>query len=192
MLKNLLIECTELLNRNDLTEEIKRCSTVDEIKEQSIQNDVLRLISFYNFLVSSIFDGYIELTTNELVTSDKSGNIYFSKLMYRPKKILKLESLNKPISYMMYPNIICCNLSNTTLNLTYNYIPPELKDLSDKLCTEDKFLLNTISYGLVSEFLASKSLFCESDFWKNKFLYNLFFLKNKKGKYIKPTFILWK
>lgn len=190
MLKNILLQCAELLNRDDLINEIKTHTSIDEIENQQNQNDILRLISFYNYITKSIFDNYLELTTTENISTDSAGNIYFSKLKYLPIKIIKLEKLSNNVNYIIYPNLLNTSLSNTIINITYRYSPEELKDFKSALCIKDKNIQNTISYGIVSEFLASKNLFSESDFWKNRFIYNLFELKNKKGKYIKPTFLL--
>lgn len=191
MFKNLLMQCADLLNRTDIIQNLKTHTSIDEIEEQSVQNDILRLITFYNYIISSIFDKYLELTTTEKITTDKRGTIYFSMLSKTPTKITKVNNNNNSVIYMTYPNCITTNYINEEILVTYEYLPEELKDFSDTLFTKDRKIINTIIYGIVSEFLASKNLYSESDFWKNKFTYNLFELKNNKNKFIKPTFVLW-
>ncbi len=189
MLKNFLIQCAELLNRNDIIYELKIHSSVNEIKEQSIQNDILRLISFYNYINSSVFDKYLELIKTEIITTNSEGKIYFSMLSKTPIKIIKIDNTYS-LKFMTYPNYIVTNHTNKELKITYQYLPKEATNLSDNLFTDDKNIINTITYGVISEFLASKSLFNESEFWKNRFLYNLFNLKTNKNRFIKASFVL--
>ena len=47
-----------------------------------------------------------------------------------------------------------------------------------------------ICYGIVSEAFACKNLFNESEFWKNKFLFEIFKLKTQKERRVKSTFTL--
>lgn len=190
MLKKLLIHCCELLNRNDISTELKTNNTVADIFDNTIQNDILRLISFYNYTTSLIFNNYIKLINTEVVTTDKFGNIYFDKFIYTPVEIAGLKNKNKQIQYTIYPSHINTTLCNTPLIVSYQYIPKSINKLCDKLFTNDINILNAISYGVVSEFLASKNLFNESDFWKNKFMNKLFELKSNKNRYIKTRFTI--
>lgn len=190
MVKNLLIKCAELLNRSDIIQEIKIHNSIEEIEEQAVQNDVLRLISFYNYITASVFDNYLELVETENIVTDSIGNLYLSKLSKTPTKIVKLKHHNTAIRYIIYPNCLSTNFTNEEITITYNYLPKEVKDFNDKLFTKDIGILNTLSYGVASEFLASKNLFSESDFWKNRFMFNLFDLRQNKNRYIKPSFVL--
>ena len=190
MLKNLLIECSELFNRSDIANELKKHSSASEITDPSLQNDTLRLISFYNYVTSSLFNNYVELIVSEQIKTDEKGNVYFSMLSELPCKLLRVENESKSIKFSIYPNSLKTNLSNTNLKITYRYIPKEARDLNSKLFTSNRSILNVICYGVVSEFLASKNLFDESDFWKNKFLFEAFNLKSKRGRHIKPTFTI--
>ena len=77
--------------------------------------------------------------------------------------------------------------SNKTYFVNYKYLPPEISTLDSELKISDT-LKKILCYGVVSEFLASKNLFNESEFWKTKFLNEIFKVRNKRERRFKSTF----
>ena len=189
MIKQLLKKCAELINRDDILDSLKTTDSVDDISNTTIQNDIIRLISYFNFVVSNIFENYINLTETESLVSDENNRIYFSLFKKKPIKIISVKNpSNTNTHYSLHASFINTNSPNTEFNVTYNFVPSEAKDLNDEF--EIPYNLNTkiICYGIVSEFLASKDQFEKSEFWKNKFLYEIFKLKTKKERRLKSTF----
>ena len=133
---------------------------------------------------------YASLIMNNMQT--KEARLSYLMLPASPleKFIARALYVTMGIVLMIFVASLLAEAAHWLFMPFFKDLPEELKDFSDSLFTKDRKIINTIIYGIVSEFLASKNLYSESDFWKNKFLYNLFFLKNKKSKYIKQTFLL--
>lgn len=191
MLKNLLIQCAELLNRNDLTKTLKSNSSIESITDESIQNDIFRLMSYYNFVSNSVFNTYIDIFKSEILLTDTSGKINLDNFSSTVKSIVFVKNGTAKIKYKLYPSFIQTNAPETKLEVYYSFLPADAKDLNSNLCTTNQSILNAISFEILSEFHASKNHYNESDFWKRKFLSSMFNLKNKKERVIKPTFMIW-
>ena len=188
MIKNILIKCAELTNRDDIVDELKAVSNVDEINNKNIQNDIYRLISYYNFIVSNLFENYFEMKNVEVVLSNENGDIFYDNLIYAPININSVKNGNKDFSYEIHTTKISTSLPNELFEINYNYKPKEACNLTDKLNIPSFLSERIVCYGVVSEFLASKDQFDKSEFWKNKFLYEIFKIKVKKERRFKSTF----
>ena len=189
MIKQLLIKCAELLNRDDIIVSLKDTDSVDNISNTSIQNDTIRLISYYNYVVSNIFENYISLSKTEILTSDENNRIYYSKFENKPVQILSVKNTsNSYCHFSLHTSFIETNASNSEFNIIYNYTPNAVSDLIDEINLPYFLNHKIICYGVVSEFLASKDQFDKSEFWKNKFLYEIFKFKTKKERRLKSTF----
>ena len=75
MLKNILIKCLNLIGREDIILELEKYDSVNEIESADIKNEVIKLINTYNFVVSAIFENYIELCVTEKVMSYSQSKI---------------------------------------------------------------------------------------------------------------------
>ena len=192
MLKNILIKCAEYLNRNDIITALKQHENIDSIEDNSLQIDIIKLISFYNYTVNTIFENYFDLIFTDTATSNDEYKIYYHDFSFKPIKIISLsDNTNNFLSYSVYPNYISVQSSFKTYKITYKYLPEEVKNLTDSINLPSMINKKIICYAMVSEFLASKNLFSESDYWKNKFMYEIFKVKTHKGRHIKSTFCLW-
>lgn len=192
MLKHILIKCSEIINRDDLSKTLKEVNSLSEITNESIQNDITRMISYYNFVVNNIFENYIKLEENETLRSDDNNRIYYSHFSLKPVRIISVKnSSNSNTLFSIHSTFISTNCPNKEFNITYNYTPNDLCDLED-LTEIGPVNTKIIIYGVASEFLASKDQFNKSEFWKNKFLFEIFKLKTKKERRFKSTFLKWK
>lgn len=186
MFKNFLITCAEMLNREDILNELYKFDTVENV--QSNQNDILRLIHYYNHTAAAVFEHYIELITSETVSSNNLSEIEYCKLSYEPIKIIEVtDEIGHELKFTTTPFFIKILHPNKLCKVTYHFTPAEIKDFSDPI-TIPKKVQRAIAYAVVSEFLASKELFKESVFWKDKFTNELFKLKQKKERRLKSTF----
>lgn len=189
MIKEILLKCSHLLNRDDIYSSIKKYNSVDEIENQSLQIDVIKLISYFNFVNCNLFENYLTISHAETLHSDENNRIYFSAFSKRAVKILSVKTTsNQNTLYSIQSTFLSTNAPNSDFIIEYNYTPRDVKDFSDSF--EIPFNLNTkiLCYGIVSEFLASKDQFEKSEFWKNKFLYEIFKLKTKKERRLKSIF----
>ena len=50
MLKNILIKCAEMLNRNDMVKCLKTQTDIAKVSDESLQADLYRLINYFNFV----------------------------------------------------------------------------------------------------------------------------------------------
>lgn len=191
MIKNILIKCAELVNREDIVSSLKSANTINEIKNNSTQSDVIRLLSYYNFIIESIFENYISIEKFEKLTSDENNRIYYSDFENTPVKIKSvLNTAKHKTHYSIQSTFITTNAQNSEFFINYSYTPNEIKDLNDEINYPKIFSDKIICYGIVSEFLASKDQFEKSEYWKNRFLYELFKFKTKKERRLKSTFTL--
>lgn len=189
MLKTILIKTAELINRDDITLNLKKINTIEEINNQNTITDIYKMISYCNYVLNDIFENYINLNTTELLSSDENNRIYYSKFKYTPSKIITLKTQNHTNSiFSINTTFISTNAPNQNYIINYDYLPNKLNEFND--CLELPFNFNTkiICYGIASEFLASKDQFEKSDFWKNRYLYEIFKLKIKKERRLKSTF----
>ncbi len=190
MLKNLLIKCAELLNRDDILETLKSIDDVEDIDNKQIQNDIVRLIQFYNFTVHAACENYLGLITSEMVKSDVNKKIHYHELNFTPVRILEVrDELGGRVLFDVSPTFILTCTGNKVYQVTYKYVPDCIEKLNEKTQLPRNLNEKTIVYGVVSEFLASKSQFNQSDYWRNKFLDDLFKINIHKERRIKSTFV---
>lgn len=189
MLKNILIKCAELVNRDDILFELKKVDSIEAITNIGIKNDVIRLISYYNFIISNLYEHYFIVENVEELSSDENCQIFYSSFKYKPTNINKVLSTNNKYNlFSIQSKHITTNTPLETYKIYYNYTPDDLSELLEE--TSIPHLLNNkvVCYGIISEFLASKDQFEKSEFWKNKFLYEIFKTKTKKERRLKSTF----
>lgn len=193
MLKNLLKKCAETLNRDDIVQTLNKTNDLSEIDDGQIKNDIYRLISYFNFISKTICEDYSLLKETESILSSPTGQIEFFKFHHTPTKIIAVFDLNmNKKNFLLYPESIKTNVFNEMIYVTYNYILPDKQNLTDKLEITKLVPEKIFVYGVLSEFLASKNQFEASEFWKNKFMFELFKIKIKKERRFKSTFCKWK
>ena len=159
MLKNILIKTAELINRDDILSSLKKINSIDEINNDNLSNDITKMISYSNFQST-------------------------------PTKIISVKTIsNFNTLFSINSTFITTNAPNQTYLINYNYLPNELKNFDDCLEIPFGFNIKIICYGIASEFLASKDQYDKSEFWKNRYLYEIFKLKIKKERRLKSTFI---
>lgn len=189
MLKNILIKTSELVNRDDIITALKDADSLENIENSNISIEISKMISYLNYILNDIFENYIFLEKEETVTADDNGEIYYSNLSKQPVKIISVKSSqNTNLFYSIHSTYISTNFPNQTLNINYYYTPNEISNFDDKIELPINLNYKTICYGIASEFLASKDQFEKSEFWKTKYLYEIFKLKIKKERRLKSTF----
>lgn len=192
MLKNILIKCAELLNRNDMVKVLKTQTDIAKVSDESLQADLYRLVNYFNFTTSTLFENYFDLSRAETLSSDSNNIIHYHNFSFTPVKILSVkDSLgNENVATVLSAHILT-NKPKSKYQVTYCYLPAELNNLTDSLENFHERLSKVISFGIVSEFFACKNMYQESEFWKNRFLFELFKFKTKKERRLKSTFSLW-
>lgn len=191
MLKNILIKCAEMLNRNDMVKCLKTQTDIAKVSDESLQADLYRLINYFNFTTSTLFENYFDLSRSETLTSDSNNIIYYHNFSYTPVKILSvIDSLGNENSATVLTAHILTNKPKSKYKITYCYLPKELKNLTDELEPFHERLSKVICYSIVSEFFACKNMYDQSEFWKNRFLFEVFKFKTKKERRLKSTFSL--
>ena len=189
MFKDLLIKCCNLIGREDLSLEIKAVNRLDEILDKNNKNDITNLLGYYNYIICSIFENYLKLTFTERVTSNSNSFIEYFVLTHRSVEILKLEDENFVCQdFIVKANFVVTPCPNKTYYITYRYTPDLVKDFTENIILPKDLNEKILIYGIVSEFLASKGKFEESEFFNNKFLYEIFKLKTHKERRLKSTF----
>lgn len=189
MLKNILLKTSELVNRNDLISTLKESNSIEDIDDSNMTIEISKMISYCNYILNDIFENYIFLEKEESINTNEDGNIYYSNLTQKPIKIISIKSSQgNNLSYKIYSTYIYTNIPNQEFIVNYNYIPNEISNFNDTIELPINLNYKTICYGIASEFLASKDQFEKSEFWKTKYLYEIFKLKIKKERRFKSTF----
>ncbi len=192
MFKHLLIKCCNLIGREDISNELRTVESVDDINNAEIKNDVMKLISYYNYVSCSLYENYLKLFFTEKITSNSKSQIEYFVFSYKPIKIVKVEDENlEKVDFKEYPSFIITPAPKRDYYVTYRYSPLNVKHLAENIKLPKDLDERVLCYGIASEFLASKGKFDESEFFNNKFLYEIFKIKSKKERRLKSTFCLW-
>ena len=62
MLKDIILKTAELINRDDITEQLK---SQTQTNSNSTQNDILRLISYYNYTIEKLCENYFTIQNTQ-------------------------------------------------------------------------------------------------------------------------------
>lgn len=189
MLKDILIKCAEILGRDDIVSTLNSTDVLDSVQDAYIQQDISKLISYFNFTVNSICEHYLELKDVDRVKSNHEGKIFYHDFHHYPIKINQVCDQNKtPIHFQVYTNFIVTRNPNKLHYVTYRYVPKAILKLDDEVILPLKINDNVICFGVVSEFLASKGQYNQSQYWKDKFLLEVYKLKVYRERRYKSTF----
>lgn len=185
MLKDILLKTAQIINRDDLIEALENNSN-----SQLVNNDILRLISYYNYVIETLCESYFFVTKKQSITSDKNRKINYLNFSEEPTKILQVKKNASPVFFSEYSKYILVPEPNTSYEITYNYILERKTNLTDQVSLPKGVSEKIICYGIASEFLASKNKFEDADYWNNKFMYEIFKSKASKNRIIKKTYTI--
>lgn len=193
MLKDILKKVTTLLGRNDLTSELEKQDDFTKISSESIKRDIINLITHFNFIMSSIFEHYLDLEYCDRVASNSDCQISYNMFSFKPTKILKVEDE----SFYNFDFVAKCDYlrvcsPNKLFLVTYKFVPPPIQNLSDEVSFLNEQRERALCFGTASEFLCANGKFSEAKFWSDKMFSELFKIKTKKERLLKSTFCLWK
>jgi len=192
MLKDIIKRCSYLLNRNDILRALDDADEIDDITDDEIKLDVIKLIDYYNTVVCSVFENYLELVFSEKILSSADSKICYERFSKMPVKVISVETeLNNQVKFTKAPFCIFVPKSKELYNVTYRFVPKKVKDLGDKVECMPPLYRDIICYGILGEFLAGTSKYSESIFWKEKFTSEIFNLKTKKERRVKSTYCVW-
>ena len=186
MLKNILLETAKIINRDDLIEALNTTNQVS----QSIENDILRLVSYFNYTLETLCENYFNLTNTQSIYSDKNKKIYYINFKNEPIKISKISKNNQSVFFSKYTNFITVPEKNTKYEITYTFLPERVNDLNKKIILPQGITRKILCYGIAGEFLASKNQFEKAEYWNNKFMFEIFKSKTSKDRKVKQTFII--
>lgn len=185
MLKDILLQTAQLLNRDDLFEALKYNS-----QDTQTQNDIFRLISYYNYTIETLCENYFNITNTQQITSDKNRKINFLNFNFEPIKILSVEKNHKPVFFSEYSKYILVPEANTCYTINYKYTPDMVTDLNSNVSLPKGVTSKIVCYGIASEFMASKNQSKQAEYWNNKFMLEIFKSKTSKDRKIKQTFTI--
>ena len=190
MLKDILLKTAELINRDDLINALKNEQIETQEISQSIQNDIFRLISYYNYTMESLCDNYFNLVHHQNIYSNGNKKINYLNFDFEPTKITKVTKNEKPVFFSEYSKYITVPEENVLYNITYKFLPDRITDLNQKIELPHGVTKKLLCYGIASEFLASKNQLDFAEYWKNKFMFEIFKSKTTQDRKLKPTFLL--
>lgn len=188
MLKDIILKTAELINRDDITEQLK---SQTQTNSNSTQNDILRLISYYNYTIEKLCENYFTIQNTQNIYSDKNRKISYLNFEFEPIKILSVLKNGKPVLFSEYSKYITVPEANVCYEIVYKYLPDSAKNLEDKITLPKGVTIKTVCYGMASEFLASKNQIDQAEYWNNKFMLEIFKSKTSRNRKIKQTFFIW-
>lgn len=184
MLKDILLKTAEIINRDDLIEDLNNNDS------PSIKNDILRLISYYNYTLETLTDNYFNLIYKQTIHSNNNKQINYINFTYNPLKVLSVTKNGKPVFFSVYSKYITVPEENVDYEISYKYSPKKVSNIEDEISLPYGISEKIICYGIASEFLASKNKFEESEYWNNKFMFEIFKSKTSQDRKIKQTFVI--
>ena len=190
MLKKTLIKCAQLLDRDDLIDELTNSNSINEITNKQIKTDIFKLITYYNFITKIVYEGYVDLVREDDFISGADRKIYFNNFLFKPIKILTAKSGEKDEYFQIFYDYVVVQKPNMKYKIKYKFIPEEMRDFCDKSYNIYVVSDDVLAFGIVSQYLASKSKYNESEYFNCKFLNKLFNLKYKKERRLKSHFQL--
>jgi len=190
MLKETLLKCVKLLDRDDLFETIKDTNSISKIENKQQQIDVIKLVSYYNYIINLICENYIDLVRVDTFVSDSSRRIYYNNFLFKPIKILSVKSAESSEYFHIFADHILVKNANRKYEVEYKFAPCEVSDFYNEECVKLAISEDVLALGIVSQFLASKGKYNESEYLNDKFMYRLFKLKCNKERRLKPHFVI--
>ena len=187
MLKDILIKAAELINRDDIINDLR---STNQSCSQATQNDILRLISYYNYTMEKICENYFVIKNSQNLYSDKNRKISFLNLTFEPLKIISVYRNQRPVFFSEYSKYITVPESNSLYEIVYKYLPDQITDLNQKINLPLGVTKKILAYGIASEFLASKNQIDQAEYWNNKFMLEIFKSKTSKNRRLRKTFFL--
>ncbi len=187
MLKDILLQTSELINRDDLIDALN-----DSNQTQSTQNDILRLISYYNYTIETLCENYFNIQNTQSIISDKNRKIHYLNFNFEPNKILTVTKNHKPIFFSDYSKYILVPEANTCYEITYKYTPNKITNLTDNTHLPKGVSQKLVCYGIASQFMACKNQISQAEYWNNKFMLEIFKSKTTKDRKLKQTIRIWK
>lgn len=188
MLKDILLKTAELINRDDLIESLNKQNN----PSQSIQNDISRMISYFNYTMETLCDNYYNLKHSQNIYSNNNKKISYLNFTYEPTKILKVSKNGRPVFFSEYSKYITVPEGNSVYEVTYKFLPDRVTDLNQEINLPRGVTQKMVCYGIAHEFLASKNQESKAEYWKNKFMFEIFKSKTSQDRRLKPSFLLWK
>jgi len=185
MLKDILLKTAEIINRDDLIDGLNNCNN-----SPSVKNDIIRLISYYNYTIETLTDNYFNLINKQTIQSSNNKQINFINFTYNPLKIISVTKNGKPVFFSVYSKYITVPEDNVIYEITYKYSSDKVKDIDEKVSLPNGITEKIVCYGIASEFLASKNKFEESEYWNNKFMFEIFKSKTSQDRKLKQTFVI--
>lgn len=187
MLKDILIKTAELINRDDIINELNEANNT---KSKATQNDILRMISYYNYTLEKLIENYFNIVNSQTIISDNNRKINYLNFNYQPIKILSITDNGKNVLFSEFAKYILVPKEKTAYVINYKYIPDRVTNLNDEIIIPPGVHEKTICYGIASEFLASKNQPIQAEYFNNKFMLEIFKSKTSKDRKIKKTFYL--
>lgn len=188
MLKDILLKTAQLIDRDDIIEELENPKN----SSPAIQNDIYRLISYFNYTNEILCENYFNISNEQTFLSDKNRTIYFQNFEFEPTKILKVLKNDKPVFFSVYSKYLTVPEAKTKYNIIYKFTPERVLNLLDKVTLPHGVSEKLICFGMASEFLASKNQVSQAEYWNNKFMLEIFKSKTSQDRRLKQTFTLWK
>lgn len=186
MLKDILLKTAEILNRDDIINELNNPSN----SSPAIQNDIYRLISYFNYTLDTLCENYFNITISQNIYSDKDKKISFLNFEKEPTQIIKVLNNGGPVFFSKYSKFITVPEAKEKYMIVYKFTPDRVTNLSDEVKLPTGVSEKLICYGIASEFFASKNLFEQSEYWNNKFMLEIFKSKTSQDRKLKQTFWL--
>ena len=177
MLKDILLSTAELINRDDLIEALK---SENNSTSQSVQNDIYRLISYYNYTIETLCENYFNIINTEQIFSDKNRKINYLNFTFEPTKIERVTKDGRLVFFSEYSKFITVPESKVLYEVTYKYLPDRKTNLTDEIILPFGVSKKIVCYGIASEFLASKNQFSQAEYWNNKFMLEIFKSKTSR------------
>ncbi len=189
MIKNILIKCARMLDREDLCDELANANSIADIQNKQSKNDILKLISNYNYITNLVCTSLLDVTREDDFISDSNCKIYFNSFLFRP---IKIVSVNNFLSgdFKINNDSVVMDSPNRKYTIRYKFLLEDVNDFKTNFNFCELLPQHVLVLGIISQYLSTKGKYNESEYYYAKFMYEIFNLKNKKERRLKPSFCL--
>lgn len=196
MVKDILIECLNLLDNQELKDKIMNISTSSNLENEisdfcDMDKKTIRiLVHQLKNVINSVTKSYLKNFTIERVKSDENAKIDLKSLS---KPVLGIKNvsdvMNNYIVYKTYFDHLKVPFANMEYDVCYNFETTEFSSIFDEVFVPLGLSNYCLALGCVSAYFQIKLLYNEAEMFESKFKSELKAIKPNHGV---RSFFVWR
>ena len=176
-LKEVVSEVADFVNMTDVRQILEaRESEIELLGRYTFSADaytkINRVVSAVNMAIEKIARNYVPFFTTQIVASDSTGFVTYSKLIENVLEVVEARELKRDLKSVVEPETdgFYVSSSGTSYRVKYSYVPSRLTmgDFDKTVSLPPVVSLYVLCYAVASELALATSCFDEAEIWKQK------------------------